>query len=94
MPFRRIATIMVESLVEGTTDVINEFTSKNGIAQTISPVTIIEGKPKMDLQRKVMVFGSYALFFIVIASTDKPELFHLLLCTDRIMLGALFHDPA
>ena len=73
MPFRRITVRMVRSLVEGITDVLNAFPSKNGITQTISPATIVEGKPKMDLQRKVIVFGSYALVYIGTTNTSKPR---------------------
>ena len=64
---------MVRSLVEGITDVLNAFPSKNGITDTISPATIIEGKPKMDLQRKVIVFGSYALVYTRTTNTNKPR---------------------
>ena len=49
MPFRSITMLMVRSLVEVTTDVLNAFPYKNGVAETISPATIIECKQKMDL---------------------------------------------
>lgn len=46
--YRRITVLMVRSLVEGVTDMINIFSSKTGISKSLSPSTIVEGKPKFD----------------------------------------------
>ena len=64
---------MFRSLVEGITDVLNEFPSKNRITQTISPATIIKGKPNIDLQRKVIVFRSCALVCTGNINTNEPR---------------------
>ena len=64
---------MVRSLVEGTNEVLNAFPSKNGITETISPEKTIEGKPKMDAQRKVIVFRSCALVCTGTTDTNKPR---------------------
>ena len=73
MPFLRITILMVRSLVEGITNALNAFPFKNGITDTISPAAILEGKPKMDLQRQVIVFGSYALVYTWTTNTNKPR---------------------
>ena len=51
IPYRRITFLMVRSPVEGVTDMINAFPSKTGISKSLSPSTIAEGKPKLDLSR-------------------------------------------
>ena len=54
---------MVRSLIEGVMDIINAFPSKNSISDTISPATIVEGKPKLDFSKPKISFGSYALVY-------------------------------
>ena len=48
VPYRRFTILMVRSLVEGIIAVLNAFPSKKSVSSTISPATIVEGKPKMD----------------------------------------------
>ena len=74
--------LMVRYLVEGTTDALNACTSKNGITETIRPATLIEGKPKMDIQRKVIVFGSHALVYKGTKTPINLDQFHLLIYVD------------
>ena len=64
---------MVRHLAEGITDTLNVFPSKNGITETISEATIIEGKLKMGLQRKKIVLGSHALVYTGTTNTNKPR---------------------
>ena len=52
---------------------LNAFSSKNSISDTISLVTIIEGKPKLDLEKKMIVFGSYALVYSETTNDNKPS---------------------
>ena len=52
---------------------LNAFPSKNHISDTISLVTIIEGKHKLDLEKKMIVFGSYALVYSGITNDNKPR---------------------
>ena len=54
---------MVRSLVEGAVNVLNTFPSKQGISTTLSPSAIVEGKPKLDLSKKMISCGSYALAY-------------------------------
>ena len=44
-------------------DIINAFPSKNSISDTVSPATIVEGKPKLDFSKPKISFGSYALVY-------------------------------
>ena len=52
---------------------LNAFPSKNGISDTISPATIVEGKPKLDLEKKMIVFGSYALVYTRTTNNNKTR---------------------
>ena len=64
LPYKRITILMVRSLIEAITEVINALPSKNGISRTLSPSTIVEGKPKFDFSRAMIAFGSYALVYV------------------------------
>ena len=73
LPFKYINILMVRSLIEAITEVLNDFPSKNGILDTLSPVTIVEGKPKFDFGRAMIPFGSYALVYEGTTNTMKPR---------------------
>ena len=64
---------MVRSLAEGIAEVLNTFPSTSRITDTISPAIIIEGKSKMNFQRKMIVFGSYTLVYIGTSNSNKPR---------------------
>ena len=55
---------MLRSLIEGIVEILNEFPSAGGISDTLSPSTIVTGKPKLDLSKDKIVFGAYALVYI------------------------------
>ena len=71
IPFKKITILMVRSLVEGIIAVLNAFPSNTGISKTLSPSTIVEGKPKLDFKRKIITFGSYALVYSGTTNTMK-----------------------
>ena len=73
LPYRRITILMVRSLIEAITEVLNAFPSKTGISSTLSPATIVEGKPKPDLSKEMITFGSYALVYESTTNTMKPR---------------------
>ena len=73
IPYRRITILMVRSLVEAIVEVLNAFPSKNSITTTISPATIVEGKPKIDFKRDMLAFGAYALVYTGTSSNNKPR---------------------
>ena len=64
---------MMRSLVEGIIAVLNAFSSKNVVSSTISPATIVEGKAKLDLKRKMISFGAYALIYTGTTNDNKPR---------------------
>ena len=64
---------MVRSLVEDVLDILNTFPSKNCISDTISPATIVEGKPKLDFSKPKISFGSYALVYTQTSNDMKTR---------------------
>ena len=50
---------MVENAVKG----LNHFPVKNGISQTLSPRTIMTGRPSLDYNKMSIEFGAYAQVF-------------------------------
>ena len=60
VPYRRYTRLMVRSLLESVVDLLNHFPSKNSVSKTMSPATIVEGKPRLDLSQKRLPFGAYA----------------------------------
>ena len=73
VPYRRFTILMVRSLVEGIVAVLNAFPSKNAVSSTINPATIVKGKPKLDLKRKMISFGAYALVYTRTTNDNKPR---------------------
>ena len=64
---------MVRSLIEGGMDIIKAFPSKNSISDTVSPSTIVEGKPKLDFSKPKISFGSYALLYTQTTNDTKTR---------------------
>ena len=63
VPYKRYTKLMTKALVEGVIYWLNNFPSKNGISQTMSPASIVLGRPKPDFNHKRITFGSYALAY-------------------------------
>ena len=59
--YKRITMLMVRSLIEAIVESLNAFPSPTGISKTMSPSTIVEGKPKPNFGAKMITYGSYAL---------------------------------
>ena len=60
------------SLVDGVLEVLNASLSKNALTDTISPATIVEGRPKIDFKIDMIYLGSYALVYIDTSNDTKP----------------------
>ena len=55
---------MVIALVKCAMLWLNDFPPINGVLKPLSPSNIIEGKHKIDMNHKRMVYGSYALVYL------------------------------
>ena len=60
VPYRKYTRLMTKNLVEGIVGLLNDFPSKNGVSQTMSPSMIVTGAQMPDYNIKRIVFGSYA----------------------------------
>ena len=64
MTYRRYTFLLRKSLIEGVINMLNFFTSKNAISDTMGPAILVEGKHKLDFGKKRIEFGAYAMVYI------------------------------
>ena len=60
---------MTRSLIERVVYSLNRFPYKNGVSDTLSPLTIVEGRPKVDMGQNNIVFHSYGMVHIGTTNT-------------------------
>jgi hypothetical protein len=64
---------MIQELVHHAAKGLNQFPSKNGIYDTLSPLTIMTGRANPDYNDLKLEFGSYAqVFKTTIPATPQP----------------------
>ena len=64
LPYKRYPKLMVVSLLEHVAHMLNSFPSKESVSSAMSPATIVEGTPKLDLNQNRLPFGAYAQVWI------------------------------
>ena len=61
LPYKALPNVMIRGLAKKVKSMLNKFPARNGgVSKTISPEEIIEGKRKMDGNRKRINFGQFA----------------------------------
>jgi hypothetical protein len=63
LPFRRVPKAMMRAAVENAHKVLNQFPAKDGASDTLSPLTIMTGRPRPDYNDMRIEFGAYAQVF-------------------------------
>jgi hypothetical protein len=63
LPFKRLPKLMIQALVYHAAKGLNQFPGKNGISNTLSPLTIMTGRANPDYNDLKLEFGSYAQVF-------------------------------
>jgi len=63
LPFRRLPKLMITELIRRAMMLLNVFPALNGVSKTLSPRSIMTGKPNLDYNHCKIEFGSYALVF-------------------------------
>jgi hypothetical protein len=63
LPYRRIPKAMMRAAIENATKVLNHFPAQNGVSDTLSPLTIMTGKPGPDYNDLKIEFGAYTQVF-------------------------------
>ena len=59
MPYKRLPRVMVRDLAEFAVRAINMVPSADGVSDSMSPETIVTGKPKVDYRTMKLEFGTY-----------------------------------
>jgi len=63
LPFKRMPKAMMRAAIENANKCLNQFPAENGVSTTLSPLTIMTGKPSPDYNDVKIEFGSYAQVF-------------------------------
>jgi len=63
LPFKQLPKVMIQALVYHAAKGLNQFPAKNGISNTLSPLTIMTGRANPDYNELKLEFGSYVQFF-------------------------------
>jgi Reverse transcriptase (RNA-dependent DNA polymerase) len=63
LPFRRLPKLIVKEMVFAAVKLLNQFPADGGISDTMSPYTIMTGKPSLDFNTLKLEFGSYVQVF-------------------------------
>ena len=57
LPFKHLPKVMIQALVYHAAKGLNQFPSKNGISDTLSPLTIMTGRSNPDYNELKLEFG-------------------------------------
>ena len=63
LPFKRLPKLMIQALVYHAAKGLNQFPAKNGISDTLSPLTTMTGRANPDYNDLELDFGSYVQVF-------------------------------
>jgi len=63
LPFKRLPKVMIQALVYHAAKGLNQCPAKNGISDTLSPLTIMTGRANPDYNELKLEFGSYVQVF-------------------------------
>jgi hypothetical protein len=63
LPFKRLPKAMIQAFVYHAAKGLNQFPAKNGISDTLSPLTIMTGRANPDYNDLKLEFGSYVQVF-------------------------------
>lgn len=63
LPFRRIPKTLVRAITENSVKMLNQFPSRNGVSNHISPLTIMTGVPLPDYNTMTLELGTYVQIY-------------------------------
>jgi hypothetical protein len=63
LPFKRLPRLMVREIIKHSVTCLNQLPDDNGVSGTLSPLTIMTGKPNPDFNKMRIEFGSYVQIF-------------------------------
>ena len=75
MPYRRLPRQLIRGLVEYATRTLNDFPYYQGVSRTLSPNTIVTGKPAPDYNGYKLEFGAYVMLTDKTTNTPRARTF-------------------
>ena len=75
LPYKRLPRQIIQGLVEHTTTILNSFPYQEGVSKTLSPDTIVNGKPPPDYNDYLLEFGSYVMLTDKTTNTPRARSF-------------------
>ena len=75
MPYRRLPRQLIRGLVEYATCTLNDFPYYQGVSKTLSPNTIVTGKPAPDYNGYKLEFGAYVMLTDRTTNTPRARTF-------------------
>jgi hypothetical protein len=73
LPFKRIPKAMMRAAIENANKTLNQFPAKNGVSDTLSPLTIMTRRPTPDYNGTKIEFGACAQVFEGNNPTHNPR---------------------
>ena len=73
LPYTRYPKDMTKHLMHEVTSWLNSFPTNDSICTNMSPAMIVEGKPKPDVSKKIIPFGSYAMVYTSTSNNMKSR---------------------
>ncbi|MEL6660657.1 MAG: hypothetical protein AAFR36_29600, partial [Bacteroidota bacterium] len=68
LPFQRIPSILVDAIIESAVSNLNRFPREDGVSDTMSPLTIMTGRPNPDYNDLPLELGEY----VQVHETNDP----------------------
>ena len=75
MPYCRLPRQLIHGLVEYATRTLNDFPYRHGVSQSLSPNTIVTGRPPPDYNDLRLEFGSYVMLTDWTTNTPRARTF-------------------
>ena len=73
MPYKRLPRVMICDLAEFAVRTINMLPSSDGVSNTMSPETIVTGKPKADYRTMRLEFSTYVQVYDRTSNNTKSR---------------------
>ena len=73
LPYKYHTRVMTRGLVATTIHMLNSFPSEDGISKEMSPAGIVEGRMLPNANKKMIIFGAYALVYVQTSNDMKTR---------------------
>jgi hypothetical protein len=63
LPFKRLPRLLVQEIIKHSTTCLNQLPADDGVSGTMSPTTILTGKPHPNFNHLLLELGTYVQIF-------------------------------